>query len=93
MGDRGRGAQRVTDGKIERHGAQRDLRRAIITDGAVGAVPDWYLLIRAARYLGVPPWVLAEAPIYWMEWATIAQNAENEAQNELQRRANGHTGG
>lgn len=53
----------------------------------MGEVPDWYLLIRAARYLGVPPWVLADQPLYWMEWANIAQNAENEAQNELQKRA------
>ena len=25
----------------------------------MGEIPDWYLLVRAARYLGVAPWDLA----------------------------------
>ncbi|MGZ3677039.1 MAG: hypothetical protein ACXWQR_00545 [Ktedonobacterales bacterium] len=64
------------------------LGRALDTGGAYD-VPDWYYLIRAARYLGVPPWELAERPIYWMEWANIAQNAEIDVQNRQQARANG----
>lgn len=39
-------------------------------------MPEWYPLIRAARYLGVPPWELAQQPRQWMEWAHIAQAAE-----------------
>lgn len=42
-------------------------------------MPEWYPLIRAARYLGVAPWELAQQPRQWMDWANIAQNAEAEA--------------
>ena len=53
----------------------------------VGACPDWYPLIRAARYLGVAPWELAKQPITWREWASIAQSAENHAEAEAIKRA------
>lgn len=46
----------------------------------MGSIPDWYIAIRAARYLGVPPWELIEQPTYWMEWALFAESAENEAE-------------
>lgn len=39
-------------------------------------MPEWYPLIRAARYLGVPPWQLAEMPVIWQEWALMAESAE-----------------
>jgi hypothetical protein len=42
-------------------------------------MPDWYPLIRNARYLGCKPWELAEQPICWQVWATIADGAEAEA--------------
>lgn len=29
----------------------------------------WYPLVRAARYLGVAPWVLAEQPVFWEQVA------------------------
>lgn len=45
----------------------------------MGYLPDWYPLIRAARYLRVPPWELRERPVYWHDWALIAESAENEA--------------
>lgn len=48
----------------------------------MGACPGWYALIRAARYLGVPPWELYEQPLCWQQWAQTAENAENEAANE-----------
>ena len=51
----------------------------------MGARPEWYPLIRAARYLGVPPWVLAEQSYVWQEWALAAEGAEIEAQNELNK--------
>lgn len=45
----------------------------------MGAMPEWYPLIRAARFLGVAPWVLLEQQSTWLEWALIAGSAENEA--------------
>lgn len=53
------------------------LRRWIATEGAMGAVPQWYLLVRAARYLKVPPWDLATKPVWWMNVALAAEQAEN----------------
>lgn len=45
----------------------------------MGAVPDWYPLIKAARYLGVAPWDLLEQPVIWRRWAEAAEFAEAEA--------------
>jgi hypothetical protein len=50
-------------------------------------MPDWYPLIRAARYLGVPPWEMAKQPYQWLEVAIIAEAAENEAQAAKQQQA------
>jgi uncharacterized protein Usg len=50
--------------------------------GKAGACPEWYPLIRAARYLGVPPWELAEQSYVWQEWALAAESAEIEAQQD-----------
>ncbi len=49
----------------------------------MGALPEWYPLIRAARYLQVAPWELAARPSLWMDWALMAESAENEAQAVL----------
>lgn len=38
------------------------------------------MLVSAARYLGISPWELEEAPIQWTTRALWAQEAENEAQ-------------
>lgn len=46
----------------------------------MGEIPEWYYVIRAARYLGVPPWELMEQPKYWLDWALESESAENEAQ-------------
>lgn len=46
----------------------------------MGRCPDWYRLVRAARYLGVAPWELAGQPSVWMEWALCAEAAEAAAQ-------------
>lgn len=45
------------------------------------------MVIRLARYLGVSPWELEEAPAYWLNQALICQNAENWAENERQAHA------
>ncbi len=39
-------------------------------------MPEWYPLLRAARYLGVAPWELMRQPATWMDWANMAQDAE-----------------
>ncbi len=56
------------------------LRRFLATEGKVGYVPDWYPVIKAARYLGVPPWELVDRPAYWLHVALAAQGAEVSAE-------------
>jgi hypothetical protein len=46
----------------------------------VGEAPLWYRVLRAAKFLGVAPWDLAEAPYTWMEQAEAAQAAEHSAE-------------
>jgi len=53
-------------------------------------MPDWYTLIKAARYLGVAPWELAEQPTEWVAWAYACQSAEAEAQPRQQVGGTGH---
>lgn len=49
---------------------------------------DWYTFLKAARWLGVAPWVLSEQSIYWREKAVIAMNAEAQAQEVINERNN-----
>jgi hypothetical protein len=49
--------------------------------GPEDVIPAEYVLIRAARYLGVAPWDLEERPSFWESWALVSQNAETEAEN------------
>lgn len=51
-----------------------------------GEMPDWYPLIVAARYLGVPPWELARVPRFWEEVALIARAAEADAEEQQAKR-------
>ena len=60
-------------------------------EGQLGSCPDWYPLIRAARYLGVPPWDLASQPDVWRGWALAAEAAEAEAAEEVAKRQQGST--
>lgn len=53
----------------------------------MGRFPEWYLLLRAARYMGVPPWELARMPAAWRNYALAAENAEISAQNEAMEAA------
>ncbi|MBI4496316.1 MAG: hypothetical protein HY689_00220 [Chloroflexi bacterium] len=50
-------------------------------------MPNWYVLLRAARYLGVAPWDLLEQSAVWQEWALMAESAEAHAQDEAVKRA------
>jgi hypothetical protein len=47
-------------------------------------VPEDYLLFRAARWLGVAPWELAEREVFWMVAALDFEAAEHEGM-ELRR--------
>lgn len=49
-------------------------------------IPDWYALVRAARYLHVPPWELLKQPAAYLHWAITAESAENEAQDAINKR-------
>lgn len=51
----------------------------------MGAMPQWYILIRAARYLGVAPWEMMDQPKVWIEWALAAESAENHAMQQQQK--------
>lgn len=53
----------------------------------MGGPPEWYLLLRAARYLGVAPWDLAEKPAIWRDWALIAESEEISAEAERAKRS------
>lgn len=57
----------------------KGLIRALKTNGLFGSVPEWYRVIRAARYLGVPPWDLATKSTWWLEVALAAEDAEAKA--------------
>ena len=58
----------------------------------MGALPDWYPLMRAARYLGVAPWELLRQPSAWVSWALLAERVEGEVQEELAQREQAHAG-
>lgn len=51
----------------------------------MGAAPDWYRTLSAARYLGVAPWDLANRSRVWTDWALTAQSAEGEAKEEIMK--------
>ena len=45
-----------------------------------GAIPYWYRLVKASKYLGVAPWDLAQQSAYWLEAAEQAREADNHAE-------------
>ena len=52
----------------------------------MGDVPDWYITVRAAKYLGVAPWELLDRPVIWTSWALEASNAEDSARKQKEQR-------
>lgn len=48
-------------------------------------MPTWYRVVQAARYLKVPPWDLAQQPIYWVNIAEAASQAEAEQQKKASK--------
>jgi hypothetical protein len=66
------------------------IARYLNTDGAAGYIPAWYRLVKAAQYLRVKPWELAEKPFYWIARAEAAADAEErhrEYKNSSRRRS------
>lgn len=68
----------------------KELRRALAL-GPLAAragyqIPLWYSVIRAARYLRVPPWLLLDQNIAWVMFALAAERAEAEAADARQDR-------
>jgi hypothetical protein len=53
----------------------------------MGDVPPWFSVIKAARWVGVPPWELLTRPRVWMEWALAAEAAEATAQRQANETA------
>jgi hypothetical protein len=47
--------------------------------------PDDWVLIRAAKYLGVAPWDLEYAPVEWLHRAVAYAAAEEGARADAQR--------
>lgn len=54
--------------------------------------PDWYVVIRTARYFHVAPWELVTPAVatkidrgWWLLWATISENAESRAGQILRK--------
>lgn len=60
----------------------------MVSGGQVGEALDWYVLIRAARYLGVPPWELLGRPVFWRDIAIMSESAELEAENARMKHGN-----
>lgn len=51
------------------------------------------MLYRAAKYMGVPAWDLAEKPAFWMNWAIEFEQAEIWAEIEDMKRHRQSGGG
>jgi hypothetical protein len=62
------------------------LRRYLAMKGKMGACPDWYVYMQAAKYLGVPVPDIDNVPLWWVEKALIAMTAEHQAQEILASR-------
>lgn len=46
-------------------------------------MPDWFRLMEAAIYLGVPPWDLANKPVFWQEAALVHKDSIAWARQQL----------
>jgi hypothetical protein len=60
----------------------------LATDGELGDYPDWYLIIQAAKYLGVPPWELMKQSVFWRNAALKCMQAEYSARKTIEARQN-----
>ena len=55
-------------------------------EGKFGELPDWYLLMKAAHYLGVAPWELEQRSPWYIHHALSAESATIEAQNKREEK-------
>ncbi len=62
------------------------MRRYLASDGDFGEAPEWYTVMRAAKYLGVAPWELLEQNVGWTNAALVAMDAEAKAARDRERR-------
>lgn len=62
-------------------------RAWVLSRGAIGRLAPEYVLIRAARYLGVTPWELEQAEGRWLEWALFAEQLDRELEERAVKRA------
>lgn len=47
----------------------------------MGEAPDWYLVLKVAKWLGVAPWDLARQPVAWFRMAMAAMTFEAQRAN------------
>lgn len=52
----------------------------------MGYMPDWFVLMRVAKYLGVAPWELYEQPQIWLDLAMQFMYGEIQIENNRSRR-------
>lgn len=64
-----------------------EVRRWVLTEGTYGRPAPEYILIRAARYLGVAPWELARQDARWTAWALFVEGLEAEQLERAQKKA------
>jgi hypothetical protein len=48
-------------------------------------MPDYWPTVFAARFWGVPPWVMMTQPIYWVQVAEDVANAEEHVRDRRER--------
>jgi hypothetical protein len=63
------------------------LGRFLATDGLMGEYPFDYVVVKAAKYLGVAPWDLIKQPLFWRQRALMFMRAE--ASGRKQKEAHG----
>lgn len=47
----------------------------------MGEPPEWFVLMKVAKWLGVAPWDLAQQPVGWYRMAVLAMGLENQRAN------------
>jgi hypothetical protein len=48
----------------------------------MGDAPEWFVLMKVAKWLGVAPWDLARQPVGWYRMAALAMTFENQRSNQ-----------
>lgn len=44
----------------------------------MGDAPEWFVLVKVAKFLGVAPWELAQQPVGWYRMATSIMAFESQ---------------